>query len=285
MILRDALAHFTSAAIGRSEVRLLAAHALQRDAAWLVSHDTDALSATQFETIQSLVSRRRAGEPIAYIVGYREFYGRRFKTTPAALIPRPETELLIDEVCALVRETPTSHNEAARILDVGTGTGCIAITLALENDNVDLTASDLSRDALALAQDNANALTATKLQFIESDWFSAIDANKKFDIIVSNPPYIAPNDPHLFKGDLRFEPWLALRDRVDGLESYRELVRGAKKHLREGGTLIVEHGYDQGESVPALFREAGFADVEMIRDFAGNARVTRGRFSSHLSSL
>jgi release factor glutamine methyltransferase len=276
MILRDALAHFTSAAVARSEVRLLAAHALQRDAAWLVSHDTDALSATQFETIQSLVSRRRAGEPIAYILGYREFYGRRFKTTHAALIPRPETELLIYEVCALIRETPTSHNEALRILDVGTGTGCIAITLALEIDNADVTASDLSRDALTLAQDNANALAATKLQFIESDWFSAIDANKKFDIIVSNPPYIAPNDPHLFKGDLRFEPWLALRDRVDGLESYRELLRGAKKHLREGGMLIVEHGYDQGESVPALFRDAGFVDVEMICDLAGHPRVTRG---------
>jgi release factor glutamine methyltransferase len=284
MILHDALTHFTSAAVARSEVRLLAAHALQRDAAWLVSHDTDALSATQFETIQSFVSRRRAGEPIAYIVGYREFYGRRFETTPAALIPRPETELLIDEVCALVRETPISCNEALRILDVGTGTGCIAITLALENANVDVTASDLSRDALTLAQDNANAFGA-KVRFVESDWFGAFDATERFDVIVSNPPYIAPNDPHLFKGDLRFEPWLALCDRVDGLDGYRELARGAKKHLRDGGMLIVEHGYDQGESVPALFREAGFADVEMIRDFAGNARVTCGRFSSHLSSL
>jgi release factor glutamine methyltransferase len=188
--------------------------------------------------------------------------------------------LLID----LIRAMPTSAHEP-RILDIGTGTGCIAITLALELPNAQLTAVDLARDALALARENACALNATHVAFIESDWFAAIDTSEKFDVIVSNPPYIAPSDPHLFRGDLRFEPGLALRDRVDGMESYRELVRGAKTHLREGGLLIVEHGYDQGETVPALFREAGFANVEMICDLAGKPRVTISKILQHDSRI
>jgi release factor glutamine methyltransferase len=217
-----------------------------------------------------------SGEPIAYILGYREFFGRKFKCSPAALIPRPETELLIELI-----GTASTQAEGQRILDVGTGTGCIAVSLALELPSAQVTAVDLSRDALALARENAHALGASNIEFIESDWFSAIDANKKFDVIVSNPPYIVPNDPHLFRGDLRFEPWLALQDRVDGLQSYRELIAGAKKHLRGDGLLVVEHGYDQGESVPALFREAGFSEIEMIRDLAGQPRVTRCKTSRH----
>jgi release factor glutamine methyltransferase len=272
--IRQFIVELATDAVPRAEVRLLLSHVLARDAAWLAVHDDHELSFTEESNARTTLARRVAGEPVAYILGYREFYGRKFKCTPAALIPRPETELLID----LLRETTLFPSEREpRILDVGTGTGCIAITLALEIDGARITACDLSRDALALARENTNALGATNIEFIESDWFSAIDANKIFDVIVSNPPYIAPNDPHLFKGDLRFEPWLALRDRVDGLESYRELVRGAKKHLREGGMLIVEHGYDQGESVPALFREAGFVDVEMIRDLADQPRITRCR--------
>lgn len=253
---------------------MLLSHVLAQNAAWLAAHDDYELTPTEENHLRIAAARRTAGEPIAYILGVRDFYGRNFKCTPAALIPRPETELLID----LLRHNALSLGEdrELRILDVGTGTGCIAVTLALEIDNARVTACDLSRDALALARENASAHKATHVEFIESDWFSAIDANRTFDVIVSNPPYIPPNDPHLFKGDLRFEPWLALRDRVDGLESYRELLSGAKQRLRNGGQLIVEHGYDQGESVPTLFRDAGFADVEMIRDLSGHPRVTRG---------
>jgi release factor glutamine methyltransferase len=331
MNIRTLLEQFAQRDIPRSEVRLLIAHALQRDHAWLVTHDDEALDTSQVDAIRILIARRISGEPIAYIVGYREFYGRRFKCTPAALIPRPETELLVEEVLAVVpspwggglgrgsrltpnesfrhtltptlpcraysrnnarvvtavdrarSETPPSppRERGLRILDIGTGTGCIAITLALELPSAHVTACDISRDALALARENAQTLNA-KVNFVESDWFSAFNKEDQFDVIVSNPPYIAPNDPHLFQGDLRFEPWLALQDRGDGLQSYRELANGAKQHLRQGGVLIVEHGYDQGESVPALFREAGFVDVEMIRDLAGNARVTHGRFSAAL---
>jgi release factor glutamine methyltransferase len=277
------IAELATHTVPRSEVRLLLSHVLARNSAWLAAHDDHELTQSQERDVRTAVARRAAGEPIAYIVGYREFYGRKFKCTPAALIPRPETELLIDlirastQASARPQSVEVSRNANLRILDVGTGTGCIAITLALELSSAHITACDLSRDALALARENARALNAPNTEFIESDWFSAIDANNKFDIIVSNPPYIAPNDPHLFQGDLRFEPWLALRDRVDGLESYRELLHGAKKHLREGGMLIVEHGYDQGESVPALFREAGFADVEMILDLADQPRITAAR--------
>jgi release factor glutamine methyltransferase len=293
MNVRTLLEQFAQRDIPRSEVRLLVSHVLQRDHAWLVTHDTDELSATHIDSIRVLIARRVAGEPIAYILGYRGFYGRRFNCSAAALIPRPETELLVDAVLTLtsVRGDPVSStgvNAALtlasvrgelvepRILDIGTGTGCIAITLALELQNASVTACDISRDALALARSNASALGAN-VKFVESDWYSAIEAQDPFDIIVSNPPYIVPNDPHLFQGDLRFEPWLALQDRGDGLQSYRELAAGAKKRLRDGGILIVEHGYDQGESVPAIFREAGLIDVEMIRDLAGQPRITRCR--------
>ncbi len=277
MNVRQFIERFATSALPRSEVRLLLSHALARDAAWLAAHDDYELAAAEEQNLRTLIARRVAGEPMAYIMGYREFYGRKFKCTPAGLIPRPETELLID---LLRNPLPSDTSVTSKILDVGTGTGCIAITLALELNGAQITACDLSRDALALACENARALGARNIELIESDWFSAIDANKKFDVIVSNPPYIPPNDPHLFRGDLRFEPWLALRDRVDGLESYRELIAGAKKHLVEGGLLIVEHGYDQGESVPALFTETGLTRIEMIRDFGGQPRVTRGHLFS-----
>ncbi len=286
--IREALQELVSDAVPRSELRLIFAHTLSRTQAWLIANDNDEISSNDINAIRVCVARRKSGEPIAYILGHREFYGRRFHCSPAALIPRPETELLIDTAlaqCKRFEESPFAsvrgepvepRTSALNILDVGTGTGCIAVTLALECPQASVTACDISRDALALAHANANALGAS-VEFVESDWFSAIDERAQFDIILSNPPYIKPNDPHLFQGDLRFEPWLALQDRGDGLQSFRELAQGAKKHLNEGGVLIVEHGYDQGDSVPALFRDAGFSDVEMIRDLAGQPRITRCR--------
>ena len=262
----------------RLETRLLLAHTLghPRPAhayAWLVAHDTDALNDADAHRFNQLVERRLAGEPIAYLIGHREFYGRDFRCSPAALIPRPETELLVD--LALER-LPADF--AGHILDVGTGTGCVAITLALElqatRPRAQVTALDVSADALALACENAATLGAGNLRFVESHWFAALAADEQVDLIVSNPPYIAPGDAHLTQGDLRFEPSLALADAVDGLESYRQLAAGAQKHLRRGGLLIVEHGFDQGESVPGLLREAGFATVTQHRDLAGLPRVS-----------
>ncbi len=252
---------------------MLLGHVLQREFAWLIAHDLDVLDDTSAREFESLVVRRITGEPVAYLLGEREFYGRAFHCTPAALIPRPETELLID--AALTRITAT---EDARILDVGTGTGCIAITLALERPRAQVTAIDVSRDALALACENAQRLGATNIEFIQSNWFAALSDTAQFDLVVSNPPYIVPGDAHLAQGDLRYEPAIALADAIDGLESYRQLLQGARKHLRDGGWLVVEHGFDQGESVPALFRAVGFSQVDVQRDLADLPRTTTGKW-------
>lgn len=236
--------------------------------AWLLARDTDALNDADTQRFSELIERRIAGEPIAYLIGHREFYGRDFRCSPAALIPRPETELLID--LALER-LPADF--AGHILDVGTGTGCIAITLALERPRAQITALDVSAAALALARENATALGARNLRVVESNWFAALTADDQFDLIASNPPYIAPGDAHLVQGDLRFEPSLALADAVDGLESYRRIADGASRHLRRGGWLAVEHGYDQGESVPAVLRDAGLVAIEVFNDLAASPRT------------
>lgn len=250
---------------------MLLARTLGREHAWLVAHDDHELSADELTQLNMLATRRIAGEPMAYLLGEREFYGRTFRCTPAALIPRPETELLVDQVLMHI-----TRGASLRVLDVGTGTGCIAITVALERPDASVTAVDVSSDALALAHTNAQLLSA-RLNFVQSNWFDTLDADAQFDLIVSNPPYIAPGDAHLSQGDLRFEPAVALADAVDGLESYRQLAYGTAQHLRPGGMLIVEHGFDQGESVPALFRAAGFDDVTTYRDLANHPRVTSCR--------
>jgi release factor glutamine methyltransferase len=257
----------------RVELRMLLGHVLQREYAWLIAHDLDALEDSAVAQFETLVGRRVAGEPIAYLLGEREFYGRAFRCSPAALIPRPETELLVDTTL-----TRIAAGESADILDIGTGTGCIAITLALERPRVSVTAIDVSPDALALARENAQRLDATNIAFIESNWFAALAYDALFNVIVSNPPYVVPGDVHLTQGDLRFEPAIALADAVDGLESYRQLLRGAVKHLHSGGWLVVEHGFDQGDSVPTLFRAAGFTHVDMLRDLADMPRVTLGKW-------
>lgn len=268
MTIRDFIRALSAPSLPRNETRILLAHVLHREHAWLVAHDDYEFTLGEFAQINALTARRAAGEPIAYLVGERDFYGRTFRCTPAALIPRPETELLIDRALLHLPASAPLH-----ILDVGTGTGCIAITIALERPNAMVAASDISPDALALAQDNARQLNAN-VTFMQSNWLSAIPLVMRFDVILSNPPYIVPGDPHLSQGDLRFEPAIALADAVDGLESYRQLARGAWHHLQAGGMLIVEHGYDQGESVPALLSAAGFADVAMHRDLAGHPRIT-----------
>jgi release factor glutamine methyltransferase len=272
MNVRDFMRELSLTGVPRNEARLLLAHVLHRDHWWLVAHDDYELTPDESGHINALAARRRAGEPVAYLLGEREFYGRVFRCTPAALIPRPETELLID---LALQRLPADF--AGSILDVGTGTGCIAITLALERPQAQVTALDVSADALALARGNAESLGASHVRFIESNWFSAVDGNDLFDLIVSNPPYIAPGDAHLSQGDLRFEPSVALVDAVDGLESYRRLASGARRHLPADGWLIVEHGFDQGGTVPAVFAENGFVDVQTVADLAGHPRITLAR--------
>ena len=271
MTIRDFMRASFAASPPRSEIRMLLSHVLARDHAWLIAHDDYEFTVDELEQINALTARRVAGEPVAYLLEERDFYARTFRCSPAALIPRPETELLIERALSHLPADSAFH-----ILDVGTGTGCIAITVALERPNAIVTAIDISPDALALAQDNAQRLGAN-VAFVQSNWLAALPPNARFDLILSNPPYIAPGDAHLTQDDLCFEPAIALADAVDGLESYRQLALGALRHLKPGGTLILEHGYDQGESVLALLAAAGFTGVEMHRDLAGHPRITEAR--------
>jgi len=253
-----------------AEARLLLGHLLQRSAAWLAAHGDAPLAPAEAEQYSALVARRAAGEPVAYLVGMREFYGRAFVVAPEVLIPRPETELLVDLALAKLGATGT-----AAILDLGTGSGCIGVTLALELPQARVTAVDVAPAALTVARANATRLGA-RVDFLQSDWFAAL-AGSSFDLIVANPPYIAAGDPHLSQGDLRFEPVGALTDHADGLAAIRRIVADAPAHLRPGGGLCFEHGYDQAEAARALLAAAGFDEIEQHRDLAGIVRVSGGR--------
>lgn len=262
-----------------SEARLLLGHVLQKPLAWLLAHDDEVLDEAGLSAFKTLVTRRAAGEPVAYLLGYREFFGREFLTAPATLIPRPETELLVERVIEKVGlkvgdgETAIKH-KSRRILDLGTGTGCIAITLALECPGVLVCAIDASKAALDVAQSNAQRLNAN-VRFLHSDWFAAV-GGETFDVIVSNPPYIAAEDVHLTQGDLRFEPPAALASGADGLDAIRHIIAAAPAHLSAYGQLWLEHGYDQADTVRALLAAAGFTAIAQHRDLAGIVRVSGG---------
>jgi len=252
------------------EARLLLSRLLERSAAWLEAHREEVLANEQLAQFRGWVARRAAGEPVAYLLGSREFYGREFVVTPAVLIPRPETELLVDVALMKVGAGGT-----AQLLDLGTGSGCIAVSLALECPAARVTAVDISAAALAVAKNNALRLDAS-VDFIESDWFATLPA-AQFDLIVANPPYIAATDRHLAEGDLRFEPAHALTDQADGLAALRRIVADAPGWLASDGWLYFEHGYDQETAVFALLQAAGFVNIEQHRDLAGIVRVSGGR--------
>lgn len=256
----------------RLEARVLAAHAWQVSHAWLIAHDTDPLSDAKVTAFETLLNRRMAGEPIAYLTGTREFYGRPFRVSPDVLIPRPDTELLVE--LALAR---MPAGQAMDVLDLGTGSGCIATTLALERPLTRLTAVDRSAAALAIARQNAEDLGA-HVEFLASDWFAAL-AGQNFDLIVSNPPYIAAADPHLSRGDVRFEPLSALAAGLDGLDDLRRLIAEASAHLKPGGTLLLEHGYDQADAVQDLLRARGIRQPQSWSDLSGILRVSGGEVS------
>ncbi len=256
-----------------AEARRLLCHLLDRPHAWLAAHGDEVLSEAEALRFVDLVGRRAEGEPIAYLVGCREFYGRSFSVAPGVLIPRPETELLVDLGIARL-----GTRRASAILDLGTGSGCLGVTLALEIPAARVTATEMSPAALFLAGRNARELKAS-VRVIESDWFSAV-AERNFDLIVANPPYIAENDPHLCHGDLRFEPPQALSSGPDGLDAIRAIIAQARSHLVPGGWLLVEHGFDQAPAVAALLQAAHFDDIEQHRDLAGILRICGGRRTS-----
>lgn len=258
----------------RLEARVLAAHAWQVDAAWLIAHDTDPTTPSQQRAIECMVDRRKAGEPVAYILGEREFFGLNFAVTPAVLIPRPDTELLVE---AALQRLP--EDTSCRILDLGTGSGAVAIALARQRPMAEVVAVETSAEALEVAQANVCRLGVNNVQCVAGNWYSALD-EKKFDMIVSNPPYIAVSDPHLDIGDLRFEPRQALASGHDGLDDLRVIVDGAPAHLATGGWLLLEHGWNQSAPCRALFESRGFSEPHTLRDLAGHERVTLGRHHS-----
>ncbi len=285
----------------RSEVQCLLQHVLSVPRAWLLTHPEYRLNDTEQTRYDELLFCRLHGEPIAYLLGEREFFGLNFKVTPATLIPRPETELLVELALQRIPEKPPSpgptatlspgKNEARgrgwgrgcdyRMLDLGTGSGAIALSIAHSRPDVEVLACDNSVTALDVARENAQRLGIANVAFMQSDWYGAL-AVQRFNLIVSNPPYVAATDPHLTQGDLRFEPSSALASGDDGLRDTHHIVAHARTHLEPGGWLLLEHGHDQAAQVRQLLHQAGLVEVFSARDLAGIERVSGG--SSRLAA-
>jgi release factor glutamine methyltransferase len=265
----DALLRDARARLDAGEAEHLLAHVLGRAPAWLFAHGDETPDAASLDAFRTLVERRIAGEPVAYLVGRRGFWMFDLDVTPATLIPRPETELLVE--LALARLPPDGS-----VVDLGTGSGAIALALAGERPQARVLATDASAAALDVARANASRLGLGRVEFRHGDWYASLDG-ARFDLVVSNPPYIAAGDAHLALGDLRHEPASALSSGVDGLDAIRVIAAGAPTHLCAGGWLLVEHGHDQGERVRGLFRAAGLVEVSTARDLEDRDRVTLGR--------
>ena len=267
----DALLRDAGRRIAPEDAALLLAHALQRPRTWLYAHGDESVDADTGARFEALVARRIAGEPVAYLTGSRGFWGFDLRVTPDTLIPRPETELLVE--LALQR---LPADRVLAVADLGTGSGAIALALARERPRARVLATDASAAALEVARGNAAALGIGNVVFREGDWFAPL-ANERFDLVASNPPYVADGDRHLGEGDLRFEPVRALSSGRDGLDDIRRIVADAPRHLLPHGWLLLEHGHDQGDAVRTLLLEAGFVEVATCHDLEHRDRVSLGR--------
>jgi release factor glutamine methyltransferase len=253
----------------RRDAEILLCHVLQKDRAWLFTWPEKELDAAQTQRYLTLLDARRQGAPVAYLIGEREFWSLSLEVNEHTLIPRTETETLVEWAL----ELPLAV--AASVLDLGTGTGAIALALASERPGWQVSALDKSADAVAVARRNANRHGLARVTIDASDWYSAVQG-QQYDLVVSNPPYIDPGDPHLARGDLPFEPRSALVAADSGLADIKTIISGAVAHLRPGGWLLLEHGYDQGEAVQKLLQEQGFARIATRVDLAGQPRITGG---------
>lgn len=253
------------------EALLLLQQVLKVNHAWLIAYKNDDLQPNIHAAFESLLNRRLAGEPMAYILGSREFYGLDFLVTTNTLIPRPDTETLVE---VALTKIPNSTNLS--ILDLGTGTGAIALVIAKNRPQASIVAVDASDSALEVAKQNAQNLSINNVEFILSNWFENL-ANQRFDVIVSNPPYIEEHDVHLTQGDLRFEPISALASGADGLYDIRQIINDCLIYLNPQAWLILEHGYNQANQVADLMADAGLTNIETIQDLGNNDRVTFGK--------
>lgn len=266
---RDILTpHHDSAAL---EAEILLCHCLEKNRAYLRTWPEKPLSPEALARYQQLLTQRQMGEPIAYITGYKEFWDLHLRVTPEVLIPRPETEHLVE---LALEKIPT--DAAWRIADLGTGSGAIALAIAKERPQCQVTATDQYTASLAIAKDNAKHNNIHNVRFLESSWFKALN-NERFHVVASNPPYVAENDPHLQQGDLRFEPQRALSSGPTGLNDIEHIITHAAAHLTAPGWLLLEHGYQQGDAVVSLFKDNGFCEVQCHSDYAHLERVSMGR--------
>lgn len=255
----------------KRDAEILLGFVMGRPRTWLLAFDETPLTPPQVSLLTDLLARREAGEPIAYLTGEREFWSLRLKVSPVTLIPRPDTECLVEQALALVQEPQ------ADVLDLGTGTGAIALALASERPGWRLTGIDVQAGAVALARENARSLGLTNAAFATGSWFKSLQG-QRYTLIVSNPPYIDAEDPHLGRGDVRFEPRGALVAASSGLADLASIINGAGGHLHPGGWLALEHGWQQGEAVRSLLSRAGFDRVGSRNDYGGNERVSMGQW-------
>lgn len=262
--------------IDKIDARLLLQHVLNIDHAVLLTHPDRLLTSQQASEYSHLVVQRINGKPVAYLIGKREFYDLTLKVTEAVLIPRPETEILVEWALRLI-----PVDQPCKVLDLGTGSGAIAITIAKHRPQTRVVAVDLSADAIAVCQQNVENLQINNLYLVTGNWFDEL-SQARFDLIVSNPPYVAENDPHLQQGDLRFEPQLALSSGNNGLACISHIIGLAPDHLVQSGWLLLEHGYDQAGDCKRLFANAGFSNICSYPDLAGIMRVSGGQMNTSM---
>ncbi|BEH98668.1 peptide chain release factor N(5)-glutamine methyltransferase [Edwardsiella ictaluri] len=269
--LRQACARLTPGDSPRRDAEILLEHVTGRGRSFLLAFGETLLTAAQLAQLTSLLARRVQGEPVAYLIGEREFWSLPLAVSPATLIPRPDTECLVEQALLRLPATPV------QIVDLGTGTGAIALALASERPDCQVSAVEFNPDAVALAQHNAARLGLSRVEILQGSWFTPL-AGRRFTLIVSNPPYIDAADGHLSQGDVRFEPASALVAAEQGLADLRAIARQAPDYLAPGGWLLLEHGWQQGAAVRALLTEYGFCRVESVRDYGNNERVTLGQY-------